>query len=108
MRRKKQKKIEKVIISLYKASRGASLEMLSTILGTSLKMDKRNQCKEQEQQQQQQKALQITKKYDTIIFPVVTNTPDSVIQDYYVLLHSKGAKSMLQKAGMCIKKVSFD
>lgn len=105
MRRKKQKKIEKVIISLYKASRGASLEMLSTILGTSLKMDKRNQCKEQEQQQQ---ALQITKKYDTIIFPVVTNTPDSVIQDYYVLLHSKGAKSMLQKAGMCIKKVSFD
>lgn len=47
MRRKKQKKIEKVIISLYKASREASLEMLSTILGTSLKMDKRNQCKEQ-------------------------------------------------------------
>jgi len=50
MRRKKQKKIEKVIISLYKASSEASLEMLSTILGTSLKMDERNQCKEQQQE----------------------------------------------------------
>lgn len=52
MRRKKQKKTNKgleIIISLYKASGEALLEMLSTILGTSLKTDKRNQCKEQEQ-----------------------------------------------------------
>lgn len=38
-----------VIISLYKTSGETLLEMLSTILGTSLKTDKRNQCKEQEQ-----------------------------------------------------------
>jgi len=55
MRRKKlRKKLNKglkVIISLYKGSREASLEMLSAILGTPLKPHKRNQCKEWQQNQ---------------------------------------------------------
>lgn len=41
----------KEIICLYKGSREALLEMVSAILGTLLKPDRRNQCKEQQQNQ---------------------------------------------------------
>lgn len=56
-----------VIISLYKTSGETLLEMLSTILGTSLKTDKRNQCKEQEQKKMLYRYIK-KKKYATIIF----------------------------------------
>lgn len=53
MKRKKQQKKPnkglKEIICLYKGSREALLEMMSTIPGTLLKPDRRNQCKEQQQ-----------------------------------------------------------
>lgn len=56
MKRKKQrgKKLNKglkEIICLYKGSRKALLEMVSTILGTLLKPDRKNQCKEEQQNQ---------------------------------------------------------
>lgn len=55
MRRKKQREEKtqnkglKVIISLYKGSREISVEMQPTIIGTTLKTDRRNRCKEQNQ-----------------------------------------------------------
>lgn len=71
---KKLNKGLKVIISLHKGSRKASLQMLSTILGTSLKPDRRNQCKKQQQNQLYKYKI----KYDSINFSVVINIPDTV------------------------------
>lgn len=48
---KKLNKELKEIICLYKGSREALLEIVSAILGTLLKPDRRNQCKEQQQNQ---------------------------------------------------------
>lgn len=47
--KKKLNKGQKEIICRYKGSREALLEMMSTIPGTLLKPDRRNQCKEQQQ-----------------------------------------------------------
>lgn len=64
--KKKLNKGLKEIICLYKGSREALLEMMSTILGTFLKPDRRNQCKEQ----QQKKISSINKKkYGRVNFP---------------------------------------